>query len=74
MKDLAALFGWNTTTKDAHTPAWVLECLRRALPDNCQLHGRTGTSYHLIVRFERKIFCVVCITNIHGKTVLHNAR
>src|ERR1700730_896235 len=35
---------------------------------------RTGTSYPLIVRFERKIFCVVCITNIHGKTAPHKAR
>jgi hypothetical protein len=60
--------------KDDHTPAWVLECLRTALPAYCQLHGHTGTSYPLIVRFERGIFCMVCITNLLGKTGPHNAR
>src|SRR5207244_1752566 len=65
--------GWLTIIKDAHTPAWALGSLKHLSLDPCQIPNCTGTGCHLIVRSERKTFCMGFITNTHGKTVPHDA-
>jgi len=64
--------GWLTIIKDARTPAWGLQFLKHLSRDLCHILNCTGTGCHLIVRFERRTFCMDFITNTHGKTVPHD--
>src|SRR5215470_19119464 len=61
-----------TIIKDARTPAWGLQFLKHPSRDLCHILHCTGTGCHLIVRSERRTFCMDFITNTHGKTVPHD--
>src|SRR5215472_2902431 len=50
--------GWLTIIKDARTPAWGLQFLKHPSRDLCHILNCTGTGCHLIVRSERRTFCI----------------
>ena len=70
--ELLLKLGRLTITKDARTPAWGLQFLKHLSRDRCHILNCTGTGCHLIVRSERRTFCMDFITNTHGKTVTHD--